>query len=55
MFGNMLGTQKMQFSLRVGEGKTTENLKDQAFHFGDHFITSHKLFSDDAWILLREY
>ena len=55
MFGNMLGTQKMQFSLRVGEGKTTDNLKDQAFHFGDHFITSHKRFSDDAWILLREY
>ena len=55
MFGNMLGTQKIQFSQGVGKGKTTDDLKDQAFHFGDHFITSHKLFSDDAWILLREY
>ena len=56
MFGNRLGTQKIQFSEGVGKGMTTDNLKDQAFPFhGDHLITSHKLFSDDVWILLREY
>ena len=33
MFGNMLGTQKIQFSQGVGKGTTTDNLKHQAFPF----------------------